>query len=168
MKVSRFSRLILLALSTYIALWILIGLTSCGVIYTKKAAIRNFGCKQDSVKVDSFSTVVIDTMWKEVYLPGDSVIVHDPCKEIAGMNKGETKQKKGNRSKLVYGKDSTGRSFIKCQADAYRDSMMWYKEVWTKTVQKTIFQSNNIPDPSGWGKFQSKARDFMAILGLIF
>lgn len=120
-------------------------LTGC---YTKRQAMDKFGCRIDSVRVDSFTSYQVDTVIEYVDVPGDTVKVKGPCEEIEAMQPGQSKTVKGKRTSVTYGKDSTGRSYIDCMAEAYRQKMIWYREQWRKSVFTTIHQTQK--DHANW------------------
>ena len=118
--------------------------------YTEKNAIKKFGCRTDSNHVDSNTRHWIDTFYQKVFIPADTVVINGPCEEIKNMQPGQSKTVKGKRTTGTYGKDSTGKSFFKCEADAYKDSMEWYRENWHTTVINTIFKHQPVPEFSWW------------------
>lgn len=114
-----------------------INLTSC---YTKKSAIAQFGCKTDSIRVDSNTTHQVDTFYKAFYLPADTVKIPSPCDDIEKMKPGESKEKKSKRTTAIIGKDTAGKAYFICLADEYKDSLEWYREKWYTTVFTTEYR----------------------------
>jgi hypothetical protein len=111
-----------------------------GCVYTKEAAIRKFGCKTDSIRVDSNTTHQVDTFYKPFYLPADTVKIPSPCDDIEKMKPGESKKTKSKRTTAIIGKDTAGKAYFICLADEYKDSMEWYKEKWYTTVYTTEYR----------------------------
>lgn len=121
---------------TFITLSIIMVLSSC--LYTRNAAISKFGCKTDSTTVDSIVTQhSTDTFYSTIYLPADTVKVQSPCAELAKLKPGESQTHKGKRTSLTLGKDSSGKEYISCLAEEYKDSMEWYRQNWKQTVYQT-------------------------------
>lgn len=123
---------------------LLVSLHFTACLYTKSAAVRNFGCKTDSIRIVTNTTHTVDTFYEPFFLPQDTVTVPSPCEEIAKMKPGESKIKKGSRTTAVFGKDTAGKSYFICLADEYKDSMEWYKEKWHTTVYKTEYKHQPI------------------------
>lgn len=165
MTVRNFLRLLLVAFIC----WVYFSITSCSPRYTEAQARKLYGCKTDSIHVDSTTVHKVDTFTQYVVIPADTVTVNGPCEEIYKMLPGEKKQKKSSsgRATSEYGKDSAGISFFTCYAQEYKDSMEWYRETWRTTVQKTVFQSNPIPEPDSWVRIFDYARNVLCIIGLI-
>lgn len=146
--------IILMTMAATLIIVIMFLMTGCSPKYTEREARVLFGCRPDSTHHDSTTTHTTDTFVKHIFIPGDTILVNGPCEEIVNMKPGEQKTVKGKRTTETYGKDSTGKTFFKCEADTYRDSMYWYKEQWKTTVTNTVFQSSPHQDSNEYAWWQ--------------
>ena len=135
-------------------------LSSC---YTRKQAMSRFGCQNVGISKDSVLIHVIDSDVTIDTIPGDTITVNGPCEEITAMSPGESVIKRGIRTGVIYGKDSSGRSYVRCLADLYMQKMTWYKEQWQKSVFTTIHQVQK-DEKNWWQRMQSMKVEMLITL----
>ena len=149
-----------------LVLWCCMLFSGC---YTKRSAIKNFGCDTTSVKIDTTKPALtrIDTFTKTVIIKGDTIYTQSPCEEIKTMKPGQSKTTKKGGTTQTYGKDSAGKDFFSSKCDSIKTVSNLYREYWFQTVNRTNFVQNKILEKTWIQKFTDGSLFFFQIVGIL-